>query len=293
MSGSPVPYALYARPGESLLVSARPDPGGSRVPGLRYNDCPYADGTFRRLAAAVRRPLGAAGAASRSGASGSVTVPDSSSKSPCASLVTAAGTGGARSATARRPDRTSSGRTAGVSVPNYQPQYRTGVVPAGLSACGASASVGLGDGAPGVEGAHAVLGLALDLDGLGGEERGHGLLGLRRSRRPAAAPRRRRSAGRRGPEVRTSTASMMSSPVGSDSSSRARSFSGSRCAVRAISRYSASVPTPVGAALAYDTLGCGVKPAEYAMGTSARRRARSKARWKSRWLVNRRRPRLV
>ena len=38
---------------------------------------------------------GAAGAASRSGASGSVTVPVSSSSSPCASLVTAAGTGGA------------------------------------------------------------------------------------------------------------------------------------------------------------------------------------------------------
>ncbi len=54
-----------------------------------------------------RQPRGRARAAS-------VTVPVSSSNSPCASLVTAAGTGGARSATARRPDRTSSGRTAGV-----------------------------------------------------------------------------------------------------------------------------------------------------------------------------------
>ncbi|CUM41218.1 hypothetical protein BN2537_11401 [Streptomyces venezuelae] len=38
MSGSPVPYALCVRPGESLLVCALPDPGGSRVPGRRYND---------------------------------------------------------------------------------------------------------------------------------------------------------------------------------------------------------------------------------------------------------------
>ncbi len=93
--------------------------------------------------------------------------------------------------------------------------------------------------------------------------------------------------------MRASTASTMSSPAGIDSSSRALSRSGSRGSVSAISRYSASLPVPVGAALAYDTFGCGVKPAEYAIGTSARRNARSKARWKSRWLVNRRRPRLV
>ncbi|CAO0824972.1 hypothetical protein SMICM17S_07885 [Streptomyces microflavus] len=84
------------------------------------------------------------------------------------------------------------------------------------------------------------------------------------------------------PEVRASTASVMSRPSGSESLSSSRRRSGSRASVRAISRNSASLPVPVGAALAYETLGCGVKPAEYAIGTSERRNARSKARWKSR-----------
>ena len=93
---------------------------------------PYAEpapsGTF--AAAGPAALVGPAGTASRSGASGSVTVPDSSSKSPCASLVTAAGTGGARSATARRPDRTSSGRTAGVTCRTTSRSIAQGPSPA-------------------------------------------------------------------------------------------------------------------------------------------------------------------
>ena len=60
-----------------------------------------------------------------------------------------------------------------------------------------------------------------------------------------------------------------------------------------ISRYSASLAAPVGDALAYEILGCGVKPEEKPIGMPARRTARSKARAKSRWLVNRSRPRLA
>ena len=52
---------------------------------------------------------------SRSAARGSATEPSASSSGPCASLVTTGGDGGARSATARRAARTSSGRTAGVA----------------------------------------------------------------------------------------------------------------------------------------------------------------------------------
>src|SRR5205807_8336581 len=69
--------------------------------------------------------------------------------------------------------------------------------------------------------------------------------------------------------------------------------SGSRRSARAISRYSASEATPVGAAPAYETFGCGLNPAEYAMGTSARRSARSNALAKSRCDVKRSRPRLA
>ena len=305
MSGSPVPYAMYARPGESLLVSARPDPGGSRVPGLRYNDCPYAAGPSGAVAAAVPAAVGgAAGTASRSGASGSVTVPDSSSKSPCASLVTAAGTGGARSATARRPDRTSSGRTAGVTCRTTSRSIAQGPSP-GLSRArrqppGGSGAwawrkrLQVGHGGAGVEGPHAVLRLALDLDGLGGEERGDG----RRASSTADAVEPQLPHGGGEPVGEAGGAGL--DGVGDVEAGRQRLVERARAAcrgrgasVRAISRYSASLPVPVGAALAYETLGCGVKPAEYAMGTSARRSARSKARWKSRWLVNRRRPRLV
>jgi hypothetical protein len=49
----------------------------------------------------------------------------------------------------------------------------------------------------------------------------------------------------------------------------------------------------VGAALAYEIFGCGVKPWEKAIGTPARRSARSKARAKSRCEVNRSGPRLA
>ena len=82
-------------------------------------------------------------------------------------------------------------------------------------------------------------------------------------------------------------------PSGSESSSAARSCSRSTRTATEISTYSASDATPVGAAPTQLILGCGEKPALYAIGTCARRRARSKARAMSRWLVKRSRPRLV
>src|SRR4029453_334391 len=72
-----------------------------------------------------------------------------------------------------------------------------------------------------------------------------------------------------------------------------RTLTGSHTAANPISRYSASLAAPVGAAFAYEIRGCGENPDEYAMGTAARRNARSKARAKSRWLVKRARPRFV
>ena len=89
------------------------------------------------------------------------------------------------------------------------------------------------------------------------------------------------------------TASSTSSPGDRAASSARTSSSGSTSARRAISRYSASLAVPVGAALAYEIFGCGVKPWEYAMGTRARWSARSKARAKSRCEVNRIGPRLA
>jgi hypothetical protein len=59
------------------------------------------------------------------------------------------------------------------------------------------------------------------------------------------------------------------------------------------SRYSASLATPVGAAPAYEIFGCGLNPAEYAIGSPARRTARSIARAMSRWLAKRSRPRFA
>ncbi len=89
------------------------------------------------------------------------------------------------------------------------------------------------------------------------------------------------------------TASSTSRPGESAASRATRNSSGSVSVCRPISRYSASLPTPVGAALAYEILGCGVKPCEKAIGTAARRSARSKARAKSRWEVKRSGPRFA
>lgn len=240
---------------------------------------------------------GAASTASRSGASGSVTVPVSSSKSPCASLVTAAGTGGARSATARRPDRTSSGRTAGVTCRTTRRSIAQ-ALSVGLSAwasfaCGASVASRLTTAARASNVRIPFLVLRWTSTASAATNASAAALASAASTPSSRSSQTDAVSRSARPEVRDSTASMMSSPVGSDSSRSSRSVSGSRASVSAISRYSASLPVPVGAALAYDTFGCGVNPAEYAMGTSARRSARSKARWKSRWLVNRRRPRLV
>ena len=58
------------------------------------------------------------------------------------------------------------------------------------------------------------------------------------------------------------TTATMSSPGGSAASSPSRTASGSHSRVSPISRNSASLAAPVGAALAYEIFGCGVKPEE-------------------------------
>ena len=122
----------------------------------------------------------------------------------------------------------------------------------------------------------------------------------RRGLTAAGSPRAARSPRARGdplagppPPGRSRPHSSTSRPGGNAASSASRSRSTSTGAASPISRYSASLATPVGAAPTYDTLGCGLKPAEYAIGTAARRSARSKARAKSRCEVNRRRPRFA
>ena len=93
--------------------------------------------------------------------------------------------------------------------------------------------------------------------------------------------------------IGASTTSTTSMPAGRLSSSAACSRPRSTRSATEISTYSASLATPVGAAPTQLIFGWGEKPAEYAIGTCARRSARSKARAMSRWLVKRSRPRLV
>src|SRR5690606_33973859 len=75
----------------------------------------------------------------------------------------------------------------------------------------------------------------------------------------------------RPPGVAASTASITSSPGDSAASRAAATARGSLRCCRASSRYSASLAAPVGAALAYEILGCGEHRCEYATGTPARR----------------------
>src|ERR1700733_5087411 len=95
------------------------------------------------------------------------------------------------------------------------------------------------------------------------------------------------------PSPPASMTSITSIPSGNTAFSRWRT-SGAACQlVSATLRYSASLATPVGAPPAYEIFGCGVNPAEYAIGSPALRTPRSKARATSLWLAKRIFPRLA
>src|ERR1700755_3243555 len=87
--------------------------------------------------------------------------------------------------------------------------------------------------------------------------------------------------------------SITSIPSGKVLFSRSRTCAAAWREFSARDRYSASLATPVGAPPAYEIRGCGVKPAEYAIGNPARRTPRSKTRATSLWLAKRIFPRLA
>src|SRR5580658_5408023 len=91
----------------------------------------------------------------------------------------------------------------------------------------------------------------------------------------------------------SSVTSSTSIPSGSIASSCSRTWSATRGLVSPMVRYSASLATPVGAPPAYEIFGCGVNPAEDAIGSPALRTPRSKARATSLWLAKRIFPRLA
>src|ERR1700755_1150767 len=87
--------------------------------------------------------------------------------------------------------------------------------------------------------------------------------------------------------------SITSIPSGKVLFSRSRTCAAAWREFSARDRYSASLATPVGAPPAYEIRGCGVNPAEYAIGSPARRTPRSKTRATSLWLAKRIFPRLA
>src|ERR1700733_4239129 len=95
------------------------------------------------------------------------------------------------------------------------------------------------------------------------------------------------------PPGASSMTSITSIPSGSTAFSRSRTSAAACRLVSARLRYSASLATPVGAPPAYEIFGCGVNPAEYAIGSPALRTPRSKARATSLWLAKRIFPRLA
>jgi hypothetical protein len=117
MRDAPVGPACGARAGESALAHHGRNSVGRRHPvGCGGEACcrrrppRWASAGFVESTALA----GPGRAASRSGSNGSPTVPAWSSSGPCASRVAKDDWSGARSATRRRPARTSSGRTVGV-----------------------------------------------------------------------------------------------------------------------------------------------------------------------------------
>jgi hypothetical protein len=216
--------------------------------------------------------------ASRSGPSGSPTVPCSRSSGPCANRVCNGATGGSRPATSRSPARTSSGRTDGVPWRTTNSSIAHNWSPTCPDAAErlTTAVRQSKDRRPFLVIRSTWMESAARND---------------RTADPASAGSTPGSAIRHDPASSRSanacpglagTTSTTSSPSGSAASRRCLISAGSQASRSPISRYSASLAAPVGEAPAYEMRGCGEKPEEYATGIPARRMARSKARPKSR-----------
>lgn len=275
-----------------LWVSARPDPGGSRVGGLRYNDRLtrnlHLPAPSRRL---PRRPRmcgrgGLAVGRERVGHRAGLLV-EEPLRQPCHRC----GDGRRQVGHSSETGQDVVGSHGRCHVPHNQAQYRTGPLarPIGRSVDDPQ----VGDRGTGVERPDAVLRLALDLYGLGVVEGGHGgadVLGVDavQAHLPDGCGEplgQARGAGLHRVDdveaVRHRRVEQSAQDLGVP-----RLGEGDLQELRLTARAG-------GCGIGVGDLGVGVKPAEYAIGTSERRSARSKARWKSRWLVNRRRPRLV
>jgi hypothetical protein len=216
--------------------------------------------------------------ASRSGPSGSPTVPCSRSSGPCANRICNGGTGGSRPATSRSPARTSSGRTAGVS-------WRTTIssIAHNCPSTCFDAAVRLTtaprqskDRRPFLVMRSTWMGSVARKDRTADWASVTATPGSSIRQQPASS-----WSAKAVPGVACTTSST-SSPAGSAESRRCRTSAGSQVSRSPISRYSASLAAPVAEAPAYEMRGCGEYPEEYATGIPARRTARSKARPKSR-----------
>ena len=216
-------------------------PAGS-APRRVVSICPFArPGARRRMAApdgcrgppGTSRPVSSAGALAASGSSG-----------PCASRVTSAGDDGARSATWRSATRMSSGRTAGVTC---RTTIRSMAFPVACVSAHRSVSIVITAARASIR----LLPLAV--------RRSTSTLPLARkasAARPASSgstPGRttcqcdassRRSARDAGPSI----TSITSIPSGRAASSRSRTSEAAHVSVKPISKYSASLAVPVGAA---------------------------------------------
>ena len=199
---------------------------------------------------------------SRSASNGS-TIVSCAVSMPWASRVTRGGTGGTRSATTRRPERTSSGRTAGVTCRTTRSSIAHGTAADPGRYGRRVTDLDAHHGGAGVEGASPLLGHPLDRHLVAGEELGDGRTAAS-PESPAAArcASARPRSGRRGCRRWRPRRRARPAPGESAASSAARRAAGSTSAWRPISRYSASLATPVGAALAYEILGWGVNPCE-------------------------------
>ena len=269
--------------------------GGCRVcpPAARADVAAKSGGAPSRLAAGSALQSRQAPTTSRSGASGSDTVPAASSSGPCASRVTAGVDRRRQVADVTESGEDIVGSDGRCDVPYDQSKYRTRTRPPAVGTRGSRGDAPGDHRRPGVEGPHARSWSSGHLDPLGGEERRRRRprgLGRLHARQQDLPHRGLQPVGQARPDVRRRAPrprSITSRSAGSDASSAARSRSGSQRSATAISRYSASlahagrrragVARPSGAARTRRSTPSARRPG----AAPARRRAGSRGGWRS------------